>query len=556
MSAPWLANYPPGVPATLPGVAYRSLAELMDEAFRRHASLAAFRFMGRNLSFTEIEVQSRCFAAYLQTLGLERGARVALMMPNVPQYPIAVAGVLRAGFVVVNTNPLYTPRELQHQLQDSGARVVVVLENMAATLAACIGATAVEHVIVTRVGDALRFPKGAVVNFAIRHVKRMVPAYDLPTAISWNGALRAGARATFAPPTLQPGDLAVLQYTGGTTGVAKGAMLTHGNIVAAALQAEAWHRPALDLIPEGERPMTVCALPLYHIFGFTVNMMLSMRTGGCNLLIPNPRDIAALLWDLRSVRFHSFPAVNTLFAAIARHPQASRVDWSSLKLSVGGGMAVQASVAERWRKVTGSAICEGYGLSETSPTIACNPVLSDTYTGAIGLPLPSTELRVVDEDGCELPLGQPGELAVRGPQVMAGYWNRPEETRAVMTADGFFRTGDIGLMDERGWFRIVDRKKDMINVSGFNVYPSEIEDVVLRLPGVAEAAVVGVPDAASGEAVKLFLVRGEPGLTEAAVRAHCRANLTNYKRPRAIEFRDELPKSNVGKVLRRALREE
>jgi long-chain acyl-CoA synthetase len=555
MEKPWLQHYPAGVPAELEAFPYRSLAELLDEAFTRNGDKPAFHFLGGTMSFREVDEASRAFAAYLQSLGLKKGDRVSLMMPNVFQYPIAVAGVLRAGMVVVNTNPLYTPRELAHQLKDSGAKALVILENMAHTFQACRAETPVEHVIVASMGDMLPTLKGHIVNFVVRRVKKMVPAYDLPGAVTFKQAMAKGRAAQFRPEQSERDDVAVLQYTGGTTGVAKGATLTHGNIIANVLQSELWNQPALRDLKPGEQQLTVCALPIYHIFGFTVNMMLSMRTGGCNILIPNPRDIKATLKELKKYRFHSFPAVNTLFGAIARHPDAKQVDWSGLKLSVGGGMAVQAATAELWRKTTGSSICEGYGLSETSPSASCNPTDATEFSGTIGMPLPSTEFRIVDDEGRALPMGERGEIAIRGPQVMIGYWNRPDETARVMTQDGFFRTGDIGVMDERGYFRIVDRKKDMINVSGFNVYPNEIEEVATRMPGIIEAAAIAITDDNSGEAVKLFVVASDPAITAEAVKAFCKDNLTGYKRPREVVFRDELPKSGVGKVLRRELRD-
>ena len=554
MNKPWLAHYPEGVPAELPPFPYHSLPELLGEAFTRHGDRPAFHFMGATMSFRELDRASTAFAAYLQSIGLKRGDRVALMMPNIPQYPVAVAGVLRAGMVVVNTNPLYTPRELSHQLKDSGARAIVILENMARTLVACRGDTPVEHVIVAAMGDLLPRLKGHVVNLVVRKIRKMVPAYDLPGSVAFKTAMAKGRGLSFRPQPLGRDDVAVLQYTGGTTGVSKGATLTHGNIIANVLQSEAWNAPAMSRIGSQEQQVTVCALPLYHIFGFTVNMMLSMRTGGANILIPNPRDIPATLKELTRHRFHSFPAVNTLFGALARHPDAAKVDWSHLKLSVGGGMAVQAATADLWQKRTGCAICEGYGLSETSPSASCNPTDSAAFTGTIGMPLPSTEFRIISEDGEELAAGEAGEIAIRGPQVMAGYWKRPEETARVMTGDGFFRTGDIGVMDEAGTFRIVDRKKDMINVSGFNVYPNEVEEIVTRMPGVVEAAAVAMPDENSGEAVKLFVVTSDPDVTADTVKAYCRDNLTGYKRPKEIVFKDELPKSGVGKVLRRELR--
>ena len=555
MDKPWLQHYPAGVPAELAAFPYHSLAELLDEAFAKNRDKPAFHFLGATMSFGEIDEASKAFAAYLQSLGLKKGDRVSLMMPNVFQYPIAVAGILRAGMVVVNTNPLYTPRELAHQLSDSGAKALVILENMAKTFQACRAETPVEHVVVASMGDMLPTIKGHIVNFVVRRVRKMVPAYDLPGAVSFKQAMAKGRAASFRPEQSEPSDVAVLQYPGGTTGVAKGATLTLGNSIANVLQSELWNQPALKGLKPGEQQLTVCALPIYHIFGFTVNMMLSMRNGGCNILIPNPRDIKATLKELKKYRFHSFPAVNTLFGAIARHPDAKDVDWSGLKLSVGGGMAVQAATAELWRKTTGSSICEGYGLSETSPSASCNPTDATEFSGTIGMPLPSTEFRIIDDSGQDLPAGERGEIAIRGPQVMVGYWNRPDETAKVMTADGFFRTGDIGVMDERGYFKIVDRKKDMINVSGFNVYPNEIEEVATRMPGIVEAAAIAVMDDNSGEAVKLFVVSSDPAITEEAVKAFCRDNLTGYKRPREVVFRDELPKSGVGKVLRRELRD-
>jgi len=555
MERPWLAHYPEGVDARLPETSYRSLADIFEEAFASYRDRPAYFFMGSTMSFGEFDRLSRDFAAYLQSIGLKKGDRIGLMMPNVPQYPVAVAGAARAGLTIVNTNPLYTPGELTHQMKDSGARAIVVLENMAATVAAARAKTDLEHVIVTTMGDCLPRPKRWIVNFVVRRVKKMVPSYDLPDAVPFSKALAKGKDLKLAPVTVAPEDAAVLQYTGGTTGVSKGAMLTHANIVANVLQSEMWNEPALRQRAEGEQTITVCALPIYHVFGFTVNMMLSVRTGGASILIPNPRDIPATLKAIKGFRFHSFPAVNTLFNAIARHPDAKSVDWSSLKLSVGGGMAVQAGTAERWKALTGCAICEGYGLTETSPSACCNPTNSTEYTGTIGVPIPSTDLAILDEEGHHLKPGEPGEVAIRGPQVMAGYWNRPKDTAAVMAADGFFRTGDIGVMDETGVFRIVDRKKDMINVSGFNVYPNEVEDVVTQMPGVLEAAAIAVPDENSGEAVKLFVVRDGEEIGEDDIKAYCRENLTGYKRPRVIVFRDELPKSAVGKVLRRELRD-
>ena len=551
----WLKQYPAGVPAEVDVAQYASLVTLMEESFVKYRALPAYIFMGKTVTFGQVDDASRALAAYLQSLGLDKGDRIAVMLPNVPQYPVAVAAILRAGYVVVNVNPLYTPRELEHQLKDSGAKVIVILENFAATLAQAIDATPTKKVLLAAMGDMLGMIKGGIVNYVVRNVKKMVPAYSLPQAVRFNDALAQGRRKTYTAPKIGPDDIAVLQYTGGTTGVSKGAVLLHRNLVANLLQAEAWYQPALKKIPAGEQIVTVCALPLYHIFGFNTNMMLAMRMGGCNILIPNPRDIPAVLKDLSRQKFHSFPAVNTLFMALANHPDFDKVDWSSLKISVGGGMAVQQATARLWLEKTGCPICEGYGLSETSPSATCNPVDATAYSGNIGLPMPSTELALLDDDGREVPMGTPGEIAIRGPQVMAGYWQRPDETAKVMTADGFFRTGDIGVVDERGYFRIVDRKKDMILVSGFNVYPNEIEDVLTQMPGVLEAAVVGIADAKAGEAVKVVIVKRDPALTEADVRAYCEANLTGYKRPKVVEFRKDLPKTPVGKVLRRELRD-
>jgi long-chain acyl-CoA synthetase len=550
----WLKQYPAGVPAEIDVAQYRSLVELMQESFTRYRDLPAYKFMGKSIAFGQIDDLSRAFAAYLQSLGLEKGDRVAVMMPNVPQYPVAVAGILRAGCVVVNVNPLYTPRELEHQLKDSGAKAILIVENFAHVLQQVLANVPSKQVILTALGDMLGFPKSLVVNYAVRNVKKLVPAFDLPGAVRFNDAIAQGRGKAYRAPEVGPDDIAVLQYTGGTTGVSKGAVLLHRNLVANVLQAEAWYQPALKKIPKGEQIVTICALPLYHIFGFNTNMMLGMRMGGCNILIPNPRDIAGMLKELAPYRFHSFPAVNTLFNAMAHHADFGKVDWSHLKISVGGGMAVTQATAKLWLEKTGCPICEGYGLSETSPSATCNPVDSAAFSGNIGLPMPNTELALLDDDGHEVPLGTPGEIAIRGPQVMAGYWQRPDETAKVMTADGFFRTGDIGTVDERGYFKIVDRKKDMILVSGFNVYPNEVEDVVTQMPGVLECAAVGVPDAKAGEAVKLVIVKSDPAITEADVRAYCEANLTGYKRPKVIEFRADLPKTPVGKILRRELR--
>jgi long-chain acyl-CoA synthetase len=551
----WLKQYPAGVPAEIDVNQYPSLVALLDESFRRYADRTAYKFMGKAISFRQVDEASIAFAGWLQAQGLVKGDRVAVMMPNVPQYPVAVAAILRAGLVVVNVNPLYTPRELEHQLKDSGAKAIVILENFASVLAQVMAAVPAKKVVLASMGDMLGFPKSLIVNYVVRNVKKIVPAFELPGAVRFNDALAEGRGKPFQPAQVGPDDIAVLQYTGGTTGVSKGAVLLHRNLVANILQAEAWYQPALKKIPAGEQVVTICALPIYHIFGFNTNMMLAMRMGGANILIANPRDLPSVFKELQGEKFHSFPAVNTLFNAMANHPDFSSVDWSGLVISVGGGMAVQSATAKLWLEKTGCPIVEGYGLSETSPSATCNPVDSTAYSGNIGLPMPNTELELIDDDGHEVPMGTPGEIAIRGPQVMAGYWQRPDETAKVMTADGFFRSGDIGVVDERGYFKIVDRKKDMILVSGFNVYPNEIEDVVTQMPGILECAAVGVADAKSGEAVKLVIVRKDPAVTEAMVRAYCEANLTGYKRPKIIEFRNDLPKTPVGKILRRELRD-
>ena len=554
MERNWLKNYPEGVAPHVNANEYASLVELLDNSFSKYANLPAYKFMGKDFSYRLIDEMSRAFAAYVQTLGFAQGDRVAIMMPNVPQYPVVVAGLLRAGLVVVNVNPLYTPRELEHQLKDSGAKAIVIIENFATTLQEVLPAVPTKKVILASLGDMLGLLKGTLVNYVVRKVKKMVPAFDLPGALRFNDAIAIGRRATFKPVKVKPEDIAVLQYTGGTTGVSKGAVLLHRNLVANILQSDAWYQPALRKVPAGQQIVTICALPLYHIFGFNTNMMLGLRMGSCNLLIANPRDIPGMFKDLKRQPFHSLPAVNTLFNAMANHPEFDSVDWSSLVMSVGGGMAVQQATAQLWLQKTGCPICEGYGLSETSPAATCNPVNTTAYSGTIGMPMPDTDVVLLDDDGNEVGLGQRGEIAIRGPQVMAGYWQRPDETAKVMTADGFFRTGDIGEVDERGYFKIVDRKKDMILVSGFNVYPNEVEDVVALIPGVLECAAVGVPDDKQGEAVKIVIVKKDPALTEADVRAWCETNLTGYKRPKVVEFRSDLPKTNVGKILRRELR--
>jgi len=552
----WLTQYPQGVPADVDVQVYRSLVDLIEDSFARYAQRAAFSFMGVALSYSELDRLSLAFAAYLQSLGLAREDRVAVMLPNVPQYPVAVAAILRAGCVVVNVNPLYTVRELEHQLKDSGSKAIVILENFASTLERCLRATGVKHMVVCAMGDLLGPIKGTLVNYVVRKVKGLVPEFQLPGMHRFNAAVAKGRGAAFTKADVGPDDVAVLQYTGGTTGVAKGAVLLHRHLVANVLQSEAWNLPAIRRIPPGEQPTGVCALPLYHIFAFTISMMLGLRQGGKTILIPNPRDLPAVFKELSRHRIHSFPAVNSLFNAMLNHPDFVRVDWSHLTSTVGGGTAVQRGVAQRWLEQTGCAICEGYGLSETSPSVCCNPADTQAHSGSMGLPLPNTWVRLIDEEGHDVPAGQTGEIAVKGPQVMAGYWQRPDETAKVMTVDGYMRTGDIGAMDARGFFHIVDRKKDMILVSGFNVFPTEVEEVVSLLPGVLECACVGVSDALTGEAVKLVVVKKDEQLSEEAVRAHCRENLTGYKQPKVVEFRADLPKTPVGKILRRALREQ
>ncbi|RYF43985.1 MAG: long-chain-fatty-acid--CoA ligase [Comamonadaceae bacterium] len=552
---PWLSAYSPGVPADIDPSQYVSLVQLMDEAFQKYADRTAYSFMGKDVTYGQTDSLSKAFAAYLQGLGLAKGDRVAIMMPNVPQYPVVVAAILRAGFIVVNVNPLYTPRELEHQLKDSGSKAIVIIENFANTLEQCIANTPVKHVVLAAMGDQLGLLKGALVNYVVRNVKKMVPAFNLPGAVRFNDAIAQGTRGTLKKPDITADDVAVLQYTGGTTGVSKGAVLLHRNIIANVLQSEAFNQPVMDKVPAGEQPTAVCALPLYHIFAFTVGMFLSLRTGGKLILIPNPRDLPAVLKELSKHTIHSFPAVNTLFNGLANHPDFNTVNWKNLKVSVGGGMAVQGAVAKLWLDKTGCPICEGYGLSETSPSASCNPTTSTEYSGTIGVPIPNTYFKLLDDDGKEVPMGQPGEIAIKGPQVMAGYWQRPDETAKVMTPDGYFKSGDIGTMDARGFFKIVDRKKDMVLVSGFNVYPNEVEDVVAKLEGVMECAVVGVADDKTGEAVKLVIVKKNPELTEAQVREYCKANLTGYKQPKVVEFRTDLPKTPVGKILRRELRD-
>ncbi|KHA80403.1 long-chain fatty acid--CoA ligase [Janthinobacterium lividum] len=551
----WLKSYPPGVPADINPDQYRSLVHLLEEAFQKYADRNAYVCMDKFLTYAELDTYSRQLGAWLQSRGLKKGARVALMMPNVLQYPVAIAAVLRAGYTVVNVNPLYTPRELEHQLNDSGSEAIIVLENFAHTLEQVLGKTAVKHIVVASMGEMLGGLKGMIVNFVVRNVKKMVPAYSLPNAMRFKQALALGSRMKLTPVELSINDAAFLQYTGGTTGVSKGATLSHRNVIANVLQSEAWSGAALDQNSK-EQLIIVCALPLYHIFALTACAMWGTRVGALNILIPNPRDIPGLIKELGKYKFNLLPAVNTLYNALVNHPDFAKLDFSGLKIANGGGMAVQQAVNDKWLQVTGVSIIEGYGLSETSPVATCNRADSTAFSGTIGLPIPSTDIAILDDDGKEMPLGQTGEIAIRGPQVMSGYWNRPDETAKVMTPDGYFKSGDVGIMDERGYVKIVDRKKDMILVSGFNVYPNEVEAVIAAHPGVLECACVGVPDEHSGEAVKVFVVRKDPNLTQAVLAAYCKEQFTGYKRPKYIEFRDELPKTNVGKILRRALRDE
>ena len=551
----WLKSYPKGVPAEIDYTQYESLTHLLEESFRKYASRNAYVSMDKFMTYAELDALSAKLGAWLQSKGLKKGDRVALMMPNLLQYPVAIAAVLRAGYTVVNVNPLYTPRELEHQLNDSGAKAIIILENFATTLQQVLARTKVKHVVVTNMGDMLGGFKGMLVNFVVRKVKKMVPAYSLPTAIPFKQALSEGAGMTLKKVQLGHDDVAFLQYTGGTTGVSKGATLTHRNIVANVLQNDAWIQPALA--KEKIDPMIiVTALPLYHIFALTACALMGARFGAMNILIVNPRDIPGFVKELAKYKFNMLPAVNTLYNGLLNNPDFAKLDFSGLKISLGGGMAVQKAVNDRWLQVTGCPILEAYGLSETSPGATINPADSKEFNGTIGLPIPSTEIAILDDDGKPVPLGQPGEIAIRGPQVMAGYWNRPDETAKVMTPDGFFKTGDVGIMDEGGYVKIVDRKKDMILVSGFNVYPNEVEAVVAQHPGVLECACIGVPDANSGEAVKLFVVRKDPSLTVEQLMNYCKTQFTGYKKPKYIEFRNELPKTNVGKILRRELRDE
>ena len=551
MEKPWLKSYQPGVPSLIDLSQYSSLPDFLEQTFQKFATKPAFHCMGKTLSYAEIDRMSQQFACYLQNeLKLSRGDRVAIMMPNLLQYPIALFGALRAGMIVVNCNPLYTPRELEHQLKDSGAKAIVIVANFAKTLETALQKTDVKHVIITEIGDLLGFPKKYIVNAVIKYVKKMVPEYDIQNVISFVDAIHQGKHTSLSKPMLKLDDVAFLQYTGGTTGVSKGAILTHGNIMANMLQAKAWIQ---FLVRDGEE-IIITPLPLYHIFSLTANCLIFNSVGALNVLITNPRDIPGFVKELSKWKFSAITGVNTLFNALVNNEEFAKIDFSKLKVALGGGMAVQRAVAEKWKTITKVPLIEAYGLTETSPAACINPMNLKDYNGFIGLPLPSTEVSILDDDGKEVDHGQSGEICIRGPQVMKGYWQRPDETAKVMTADGFFRTGDIGYMNDDGYFKIVDRKKDMILVSGFNVYPNEIEDVAVMNPKVLEAAAIAVPDEKSGEAPKLFVVKKDASLTEKELLDFCKKNLTGYKVPKYVEFRSELPKSNVGKILRKELR--
>jgi len=552
----WLKSYPAGVPEIIHPEQYASLTALLEESFQKYAERQAYVCMGQYLSYRDLNLFSARVGAWLQYKGLSKGARIAVMMPNILQYPIVVAGILRAGYTVVNVNPLYTPRELEHQLNDSGAEVIFILENFAHTLEKVISKVKLRQIVVASMGDLHGSIKGRLLNFVVRHVKKMVPAFHLPLSRRFTDVLREGRTLNLDKVTQHAEDIAFLQYTGGTTGVSKGAILTHRNVIANILQNDAWSQPAFKDLPTDQQWTTVCALPLYHILALNACMLMGARWGALNILIPNPRDIAGLIQVLSKYQMNFFPGVNTLFNAMLNHPDIAHVDFSGLQITLGGGMAVQQAVSDRWQKLTGKPILEGYGLSETSPTATLTPTDLAQFSGTIGLPVPSTEIAIIDDDGHHLAPGLIGEIAIRGPQVMRGYWNRADETAKVMTADHYFRSGDIGVMDPQGFVKIVDRKKDMILVSGFNVFPNEIEAVVATHPGVLECACVGVPDASSGEAVKLFVVKKDPELTAEILMTFCKEQMTAYKKPKYIEFRTELPKTNVGKILRRELRDQ
>jgi long-chain acyl-CoA synthetase len=551
----WLKSYPPGMPDDIDAMQYRSLVHLMEDAFKEFAERNAFVCMGRFMTFAELDQLSAKVGAWLQSKGLKKGARVAIMMPNILQYPVAMAGILRAGLVVVNVNPLYTARELEHQLNDSGAEALFVLENFAHTVEKVLAKTKVKHVIIATMGDLMKRVRGVMVNFMARRVKKQVPAYSMPNAVPFKRVLLEAVRLNLKSAKLGHENIAFLQYTGGTTGVSKGAVLLHRNVIANILQREVWVQPVLVREPALAQLVIVCALPLYHIFALASCALMGIRRGALNILIPNPRDLNGFIKELSKFEVHMFPAVNTMYNGLLNHSEFSKLNFSNLRVCNSGGMAVQQAVADKWVALTGCPIVEGYGLSETSPGATSNRVDINEFSGTVGLPLPGTEVAILDDQGKELDVGQAGEIAIRGPQVMAGYWKRDDETAKVMTVEGFFKTGDIGIMDANGHIRIVDRKKDMILVSGFNVYPTEIEGVLASHPGVLECACIGVPDKNSGEAVKLFVVKKTPDLTKEALTTYCKEQFTAYKRPKYIEFCDELPKSTVGKILRRELRE-
>jgi long-chain acyl-CoA synthetase len=555
---PWLASYPPEVPHAIKPEQYHSLAQLLEESFKKNANNPFAVSFDSWMSYRKLDDLSSAFGAWLQSQGLEPGSRVAIMLPNIPQFPVTMSGVLRAGYTCVNVNPLYTPRELEHQLKDSGATTIVILENFCHTLEEVIEKTQIKHVVIASMGDLLGFWFGNWLTFAVRHLAKMVPAYKLPIAgglqvTAFNRAIADGTRLTMKPSQANLDSIAFLQYTGGTTGLSKGAVLTHRNVIAAILQAEAWFSPALKTVGDASKINSIAALPLYHIFALTVSL-LAIRGGSHMTLIANPRDFGKFIDVLKKRPFHMLPAVNTLFNALLQHPQFKSVDWSNLRVSQAGGMAASEGTAKHWQQATGCTMVEGWGMSETCAMGTNNPVTNKEFSGTIGLPLPSIDIAIKDDDGNSLPIGASGEICIKGPNVMVGYYNQPEENKKAFTADGFMRTGDIGIMDERGYTKIVDRKKDMIIVSGFNVFPNELENVISMCPGVVECAAVGVADAKQGEAIKVFVVKNDSSLTEEQVLSYCRKELTGYKMPKYIEFRDDLPKTNVGKILRRELR--
>nr|WHW29414.1 putative Long-chain-fatty-acid-CoA ligase [uncultured bacterium] len=552
----WLENYPEGVAHDIDAGQFGSLVDLLEDSFEKYRNDPAYVLMDKFMTYGDLEQKSAAMGAYLQSLGLQRGDRVAIMLPNVLQYPVACAAILRAGLIVVNVNPLYTERELEHQLKDSGAKAIIILENFASVLQGVIAKSPVKHTIVASIGEMLGFPKGNIVNFVLRYVKKAVPSWSLPGHVKFSDALSKGASMSLKKVELTGDDVAVLQYTGGTTGLSKGATLLHKTLISALLASEEWIKPGLERKAISGQMTSICALPLYHVFAFVSCSLLALKTGGLCVLVPNPRDLDATIKEMAKYKFHTFPAVNTLFNGLANHPEFAKLDFSQLRISNGGGMAVTKAVAERWLKITGCPICEGYGLTETSSGITCNPTDTDAFTATVGMPMPGVDLKLVDEDGKEVKLGERGEIGIKGPQVMRDYWQQPEATKNAFTKDGYFLSGDIGIINEKGYLSIVDRKKDMIIVSGFNVFPNEIEDIASSCPGILETACVGVPDEKSGEAIKLFAIKSDPNVTEEDLRKYCAANLTGYKKPRYIEFRDEFPKTNVGKILRRELRDE